>query len=71
MGYIILLILGGAAVVLLLMAVMSGRRRPAGRTMHGQDVTVKTPAAESPTPSASSTATSQEAGNAQRHTPPG
>ncbi len=70
MGYILVLIIGAVVVVGLLVAFMSGRKRAVGRTGPGDDVTVKTPASESPTPSASSTASNRNADTAQRRTPP-
>jgi len=70
MGYIFVLIIGAVVVVGLLVAFMSGRKRAVGRTSPGDDVTVKSPASEYPTPSASSTSSRQKADTAQRHTPP-
>jgi len=70
MGYIFVLIIGAVVVVGLLVAFMSGRKRAVGRTGAGDDVTVKSPASEYPTPGASSTASRQNADTAQRHTPP-
>lgn len=70
MGYIVLLVLGIAAIVVLAAALMSGRRRPAGRTWPGKDITPKQPAANEPTPGASDTAPPGQAEQAQRHTPP-
>lgn len=70
MGYTLVLILGAVAVVALVVAMMSARRRPAGRTGAGDDVTPKNPSAESPTPDASSTTGSRVTNEAQRHTPP-
>lgn len=70
MGYILVLLLGTAVVVVVFMAVMSGRKRPTGQVERGADVTQKKPSADQPTPGASQTATDNEAGEAQRRTPP-
>lgn len=70
MGYTLVLIIGAAVVLVLLVAMMSGRKRPVGRTAPGNDITPKMPSAEYPTPDASKTASRQTSDTAQRHTPP-
>ncbi len=70
MGYILLLILGVVVVFVLVAAFMGGQKRAKGRVEPRNDMTPKTPAADEPTPGASSTATNSEASAAQRHTPP-
>jgi hypothetical protein len=70
MGYVFLLILGTAAFVLILVAATGARRRAVGRTAPHRDMTQKKPAADEPTPAASSIATSQEAEAARKRTPP-
>lgn len=70
MGYILLLFIGGIVLVGLLVMFMGGRRRGAGPTHPGGDVTHKTPAADEPTPAASSTASSAQSYTAQNRTPP-
>jgi|GEM_PF-3950592 hypothetical protein len=70
MGYIFVLILGAVVIVGLLVAFMSGRKRAVGQTGRADDMTVKAPSAEQPTPGASSTASPGKSDTAQRHTPP-
>jgi hypothetical protein len=70
MGYILLLVVGAAVLIGLAFLFMGGRRRPAGRTMGGGDVTRKTPAADDVTPAASDTASQSEASAAQKKIPP-
>ena len=70
MGYIILLIVGIVVVIGLLILFVGGKRRPAGRASPGNDVTQKEPGAEEANPAASSTAPSDQANRAQKHTPP-
>jgi hypothetical protein len=50
MGYIFLLVIGVVVVVFVLAAFVKGERRPTGKAMRGQDVTMKIPAADDPTP---------------------
>jgi len=71
MGYIVVLILGTVVVVGLLALFVGGRKRPVGQTNpRGDDVTPKRPAADEPTPGASSTANQAQVRAAQKHTPP-
>jgi hypothetical protein len=70
MGYILVIVLGGLVVLALLAAAIGGRKRAKGRAWGGGDVTVKQPAANEPTPAASSTASTAQENAAQRRVPP-
>jgi hypothetical protein len=70
MGYIVVIVVGAVVVLALLFIFIGGRKRPTGRAWSKGDVTFKQPAANEPTPGASSTASNSEANAAQRRTPP-
>jgi hypothetical protein len=70
MGYILLLIIGAAVLIGLFVMFVGRSRKPTGRTSPANDVTHKTPAADEPTPTASSTTNTTQASAAERRIPP-
>jgi hypothetical protein len=70
MGYILTLVIGGVVVIGIIAMLVAGKKRSAGQTHRGDDVSVKKPAADEPTPGASNTAGSAQIRSAQKHTPP-
>jgi hypothetical protein len=63
-GVLILLLLG------LLIAALARGKPPSGTIPHKKPIGFEKPAAEEPTPGASSTASSRQADNASKRTPP-